>query len=197
MNKLWKQLLCTDFQPSEDYHPNQTLLAGDSMLACFATASGCTDGARLFQTLNMKPISDVRPIGSDLTAGRSVSVDSPDDWATHPFFMDGRLPHSVIRHPDCLPSEYSESIVQPAIQQASEYIPPTPKPPKSTLTTGGGSVELTSSYPVVSESLSTSNEFDSHRRTILATDLLSTTLVAASSVSSVALENDTIVSYCA
>ncbi|THD24955.1 Arf-GAP with GTPase ANK repeat and PH domain-containing protein 1 [Fasciola hepatica] len=178
-------------EPSNDYHPSQTLLAGGSVLACFATAGG-TNGTRLFQTLNAKSISDIGPIGSDVTAGRSMSADSPDDWATHPFFVDGQLPHSFIRHPDCLPSEYSESVVQPVTPHTLEYIPPIPKLPNSVLAAGGDLVDLTSSYPVVSETLKTSDEFDSLRQTILATDFLSTTLVAASSVFSVALENEVI-----
>ncbi|VDP91889.1 unnamed protein product [Echinostoma caproni] len=179
---------------SEDYRPSQTLLVGGaSGLANFAAVSGGADGTRLFQTLNAKSIPEASPIRSDLTTGRSISVDSSDDWATHPFFADGQLPHSLIRHPNCLPSEYSESVIQPVAQHIySDYIPSTSKPSNATLVAGIDLVELTSSCPVLPEDLGTSNEFDSLHQTILAADFPSTTLVAASSVSSVALENEVI-----
>ncbi|VDQ05118.1 unnamed protein product [Trichobilharzia regenti] len=51
---------------------------------------------------------DVKPVRPSIT-----SVDSSaDDWATHPFLFDGKYQHPLLRCPEYIPTEYSESVFQ-------------------------------------------------------------------------------------
>ncbi|CAH8857548.1 unnamed protein product [Trichobilharzia szidati] len=73
----------------------------------------------------------MKPVRPSIT-----SVDSTaDDWATHPFLFDGKYQHPLLRCPEYIPTEYSESVFQSyPLHMYSEYCsssgkalyPPTP-----------------------------------------------------------------------
>ncbi|CAH8590390.1 unnamed protein product [Heterobilharzia americana] len=60
---------------------------------------------------------DMKPIRPNMN-----SVDPAEDWATHPFMFDGKYQHPLLRCPEYLPTEYSESIFQsPSPHMYLEY----------------------------------------------------------------------------
>ncbi|TGZ62790.1 hypothetical protein CRM22_007253 [Opisthorchis felineus] len=129
------------FEPDliEDCRTNQTLSAATA--AALTSGMGVGGDGRQFQTLNIRSSCEAdsqleSQLSFDCTRFFASSVvDSPDDWATHPFFLDGQAPHS---RPDYLsPSDYSESVIPtPAQHTYSEYSAHASQP--STLTSSVG-----------------------------------------------------------
>ncbi|OON19588.1 GTP-binding domain protein, partial [Opisthorchis viverrini] len=129
------------FEPDliEDCRTNQTLSAATA--AALTSGMGVGGDGRQFQTLNIRSSCETdSQLESELSFDRtrffaSSVVDSPDDWATHPFFLDGQAPHC---RPDYLPpSDYSESVIPTPTQHTySEYSAHASQP--STLTSSVG-----------------------------------------------------------
>ncbi|KAA3673011.1 Arf-GAP with GTPase, ANK repeat and PH domain-containing protein 1/3, partial [Paragonimus westermani] len=99
--------------PAEEYRPSQTLSA--TTAANLTSCMFSDDNGRLFQTLNLRSSREADHLGLEMTNESLRHFgslgDSPDDWATHPFLIDGQSQHPT-RRSDCVPSEYSESAVQ-------------------------------------------------------------------------------------
>ncbi|KAF8563058.1 hypothetical protein P879_08989 [Paragonimus westermani] len=99
--------------PAEEYRPSQTLSV--TTAANLTSCMFSDNNGRLFQTLNLRSSRETDQLGLGV-ANESLRHfgslgDSPDDWATHPFLIDGQSQHPN-RRSECVPSEYSESAVQ-------------------------------------------------------------------------------------